>query len=231
MQLQGSVAVVTGGSRGIGQAIVEALRKEGATVVACAHSGGDLPSVDVQDPAAVRKFIENVLGEHGRIDVLINNAGWAEEMGSLESVTDDAYQHSMRTNVDGVFHFLRAVLPLMKKRGSGSILNIASKAGSRPHPQLPVYSAAKAAVLAFTQAVARELMEAKSAVQCLSVSPGGVGTDMREKLFGKADREKQQTPEQVAAIVVAILREDIQVPSGADVKVVKGEVQEITPMA
>jgi NAD(P)-dependent dehydrogenase (short-subunit alcohol dehydrogenase family) len=231
MQIQGSVAVVTGGSRGIGQAAVQALRAAGATVVTCAHdAGGPLPSVDVRDPAAVRTFVEGVLAQHGRIDMLICNAGWAEGMGLLESVTDEDYQRSMRTNVDGVFHFLRAVLPGMKQRNSGVIMNVASKAGSRPHPKLPVYSAAKAAVIALTRAVARELQEAQSEVLCFTVSPGGVGTDMREKLFGKEDRDQQQKPEEVAEILLAILSGDIDVPPGADAVIAQGKVEEITQM-
>lgn len=223
MNLSHSIVIVTGGSRGLGLAIADGLRAAGATVEAPTQA-----EVDVRKPDDVRACVQEVLKRHNRIDLLVNNAGFAGKKIQLEDVSDADFARCMDTNVKGVFHFLREVVPVMKKQGTGTIINIASRAGSRAHPLMPIYSASKFAVIGLTQAVARSCAEAKTDIQCISVSPGGIDTIMREELFGKENSAKQQKPEQVASMIMAYLKGDLSVSNGSDVVVVDGIVERVT---
>jgi NAD(P)-dependent dehydrogenase (short-subunit alcohol dehydrogenase family) len=237
MDLTGQVVIVTGGSRGIGAAIAAALMKRGAKVIAGSLSepketieGVQYEVLDVRDEKAFQKLVKKIMKEHGKIDLLVNNAGAAGSMKPLEDVTEEEYESQFQTNVLGVFHGIQAVLPHMKKQGSGTIVTIASRAGSRPHPRLSVYSASKAAAIALMQGLAKELEDEGSAIKVFTVSPGGVNTFMREELFGKEDSEKQQSPERVAELFVEALDGTLDVRPGSDVKISRGEVTEVTPM-
>jgi len=228
MDLSGKVIVITGATRGLGAALVQRLQLFGATVVGCALHGDPARSiqpVDVQDAIAVQAFLQGVLTEHGHIDVLINNAGYAGALMPLEDVSLEDYEKQMRTNVDGVFFMLQQTVAAMKKQKSGTILTIGSRAGRRAHPGLAVYSATKAAVCALTQALARELEEDGTGVRCIVISPGGIDTDMRKQLFGEEDSRRQQSADRVAELITGILTEDIPVPNGADVGIVRGEIE------
>jgi NAD(P)-dependent dehydrogenase (short-subunit alcohol dehydrogenase family) len=225
MILTDAVAIVTGSSRGIGRAIADALKEAGVTV-----EGADRDTMDVRDHDQVHRYIEGVVARRGRIDILVNNAGWAEPLGILEQVTDEQYDQCMDTNVKGVFHCLQAVLPIMKKQNSGIVINVASRAGSKGHPGLAVYSASKFAVRGLTQAVARECAQEGKDIQVISLSPGGVDTDMRAALFGKEDSERQQKPEEIAKILLQYLQGDVDASSGSDVQVIKGAVARIVSL-
>lgn len=225
MELTQSVAVVTGGSRGLGKAIVEALRAEGMIVEAPAQE-----AVDVRSFTSVHTWISDVYARRGRIDILVNNAGWAEPPALLEDVSEEDFDRCMDTNVKGIYNVLHAALPLMKKQKKGLIINIASRAGNRAHPTLSIYSASKFAVRGITQAVARECSEAGSFVTCISVSPGGINTHMRTMLFGKENSDRQQKPEVVAALIVRYLRGDVDFSNGSDVQIVDRVVTKITTL-
>lgn len=241
--LKGSVVIITGASRGLGAAFAEALAAEGAKVVICARDKSGLDSVcesiekkggvcsrfavDVTSSSEVSGFVSKVVKAHGRIDVLVNNAGAVHKFSPVEKITDEEYVQCMRTNVDSIFHFLKAVIPHMKKRNSGIIVNVSSGAGKRAHAGLSVYAASKFAVEAFTQAVARELEEEGSSVGCIALCPGGVNTGMRAAVFGKEDAEKQQSPESVAAVLKDVLLGKVKVPNGGDVFIRQGKVAEV----
>ncbi len=225
MKLSQSVAIVTGGSRGLGLAVAEALRSAGMIVEAPSQT-----QVDVRDAKQVSEFVQHVQKMHGRIDVLINNAGWSEVPAPLEEITTEDFDRCIDTNLKGVFYFLHAVLPVMKKQNSGIVVNVCSKAGTRAHSLLPAYSASKFAVRGLTQAVARNCNELKLSVRCISVSPGGIDTDMRALLFGREDSEKQQKPETVAGIMLEYLQGAFDVSNGADIQIVKGKVDRIIDM-
>ena len=242
--LGGSVVVVTGASRGLGAAFAEALASEGAKVVICARDRAGLDSVckkivknggvssghvvDVTNSTEVNGFVSNVIKAHGRIDVLVNNAGAVHRFGPVERISEEEYSVCMRTNVDSVFHFLKSVIPHMKKMGKGVIVNVSSGAGRRAHANLSVYAASKFAVEAFTQAVARELEGEKSAVGCIALCPGGINTGMRAAVFGKEDALKQQSPESVAAVLRDVLLGKVGVPNGGDVLIRQGAVVEVS---
>lgn len=230
MNLSGTVVVITGASRGIGKALKEAFEAEGAIVAGCAKTGlDDIATVDVTNARDVVGFVRDTIAEHGKIDVLINNAGVAHDLAPLEEMSVETYKECMAANVDSVFHAMHAVLPVLKKQHSGCIINIASRAAQRAHPHLSVYSASKYAVVGLTHAVAQDLKETSPDVLCFAVSPGGVGTDMRKDLFGEEDAAAQQTPNAVAACIVSALK-DASVNNGDNLIVSGGEVVEVLPM-
>jgi 3-oxoacyl-[acyl-carrier protein] reductase len=220
-----SVAIVTGGSRGLGHALVQALRSAGVQVEAPTRT-----TVDVRDGAQVHAFVADVLHRHGHIDILINNAGWSEGLSSLEDIPEDVMNRCIDTNVKGVFHCLHAVFPIMKKQKNGFILTICSRAATRAHPLLPVYSASKFAVRGLTQAVARLCKEENLPIHCLSISPGGIDTEMRAAMFGEEDSRQQQTPMAVATIILRYLQGDLDIPDGSDVQIVQGQIDRIIPL-
>jgi NAD(P)-dependent dehydrogenase (short-subunit alcohol dehydrogenase family) len=224
MKLQDAVIIVTGASRGIGKALVTAFESEGATVIGCSRSGNeDTRVVDVSDPDAVSALVHSVIDEHGRVDVLINNAGVIHQYHPLEEISLEDYTKCIDCNIGSVFYGMRSVLAHMKKNNSGIIINIGSMAGTVSHPNISVYSATKFAVLGLTQTVAKELNDDNSAVLCINVSPGGTDTDMRKELLGE-EASKSQNPEIVARIVSDILTEKIAVENGMNVQIVRGEI-------
>lgn len=243
VSFRGSVVVITGASQGLGAAFAETLAAEGAKVVICARGKSRLDSVcksiekkggscssyvvDVTSSREVNGFVNKVIKEYGRIDVLVNNAGAVHKFSNIEKITDDEYALCMRTNVDSVFNFLKAVVPLMKRQKSGVIVNVSSGAGKRAHANLSVYAASKFAVEAFTQAVARELEGSGSSVGCIALCPSGINTGMRAAVFGKEDAAKQQSPESVAAVLRDVLSGKLRVPNGGDVFIREGKATEV----
>ena len=201
--LAGKVALVTGGSRGIGRAIVELLARDGVDVVffyrgntaaaeevvaAVAAAGGraEAMQVDVADPQAVALAVEQVIGTRERIDVLVNNAGVVRDnlLGLLE---DADIRTVLDTNVGGVFNTTRAVVPHMISRRSGRIINLGSVAGEKGGRGQTNYAASKGAINAFTKSLAVELASRKVTVNC--VAPGVIETDMSQPVRDLAGDE------------------------------------------
>jgi len=201
--LAGKVALVTGGSRGIGRAIVELLARDGVDVVffyrgntaaaeevvaAVAATGGraEAMQVDVADPQAVALAVEQVIGTRERIDVLVNNAGVVRDnlLGLLE---DADIRMVLDTNVGGVFNTTRAVVPHMISRRSGRIINLGSVAGEKGGRGQTNYAASKGAINAFTKSLAVELASRKVTVNC--VAPGVIETDMSQPVRDLAGDE------------------------------------------
>ena len=161
--------IVTGAAQGIGNAIARGFAAEGATVVvadrqgsaqaAAAIPGGIGHDTDVADTASVDAMAAAVLAQVGRIDVLVNNAGIFTALlpGPLEEIDPLAWRRVMAVNVDGIFHTARAVVPVMKRQGSGAILHIGSATAFKGNPLMLHYVTSKAAVLGLTRSMAREL--------------------------------------------------------------------------
>jgi 3-oxoacyl-[acyl-carrier protein] reductase len=179
LNLENKVVIVTGGLAGIGRATVDAFESEGARVVVW-----DLPEVDVTQADAVHAATERVIAEHGRIDVLVNNAGivrdaqlvkWKE--GAAVATMDDAtFDAVVNVNLKGVFYCTRAVVPHMIRNGSGVVLNASSIVGLYGNFGQTNYAATKAGVISFTQTWAREL--GKFNIRVNAVAPGFIATDM-----------------------------------------------------
>ncbi|TMG81232.1 MAG: 3-oxoacyl-ACP reductase FabG [Betaproteobacteria bacterium] len=192
--LAGKVAIVTGGSRGIGRAIVELLAAEGAdvtfffrdnadaarTVVATNRAAGRKVSseqVDVRDSTACAAAVERFAEGKGRVDLLVNNAGIIRD-NPLSAMDDDDVALVLETNVGGVFNVTRAVVPHMIMRRSGKIINLSSVAGEKGGRGQTNYAASKGAINAFTRSLAVELAPRKITVN--GVAPGVIETEMSQ---------------------------------------------------
>jgi 3-oxoacyl-[acyl-carrier protein] reductase len=193
MSLDGQVALVTGGSQGIGRAIAEMLASAGADIV-LNHFGATAERVeqvsrcirklgrrvvaieaDVASRAEVAAMVKHAIDEFGRIDVLVNNAGISPEC-PLNETTDDIWDRVLAVNLKGQFLLCQAVVPLMRSAGYGRIINIASEQGFIGAVDMSAYCASKAGVFGLTKALARELAPSGILVNC--VAPGPVDTAM-----------------------------------------------------
>jgi len=172
VDLSGQLAVVTGGTRGVGLAIAQALQAAGADVRTFSRSGG----VDVADPEAVESAVTGL----GPVDLLVNNAGTFDAIGPVWAADPDAWHGDLQTSVLGAFNCSRVVLPGMIERGRGRIVNVSSGAATRPYPYGSGYAAGKAALLSFTETLAAETQEHGVAV--FAITPGFVWTAMTERL-------------------------------------------------
>jgi 3-oxoacyl-[acyl-carrier protein] reductase len=201
--LAGKVALVTGGSRGIGRAIVERLAGDGMDVaffyrgntdaarevvdgVAAAGGKAEALQVDVADAAAVSAAVDRLIEARGRIDVLVNNAGIVRD--NLLAMLEDAdIRAVLDTNIGGVFNVTRAVVPHMISRRAGRIVNLGSVAGEKGGRGQSNYAASKGAINAFTRAMAVELGSRKITVNC--VAPGVIETEMSQQVRDLAGDE------------------------------------------
>jgi 2-dehydro-3-deoxy-L-rhamnonate dehydrogenase (NAD+) len=180
------VAIVTGGSGGLGGAIAARLRADGFRVVSAdidVPSGGDpddaAVQVDVTDPDSAAAMCARVLDRWGRVDVLVNNAGIAGPTAPVASYPPDAWHQVIAVNLCGVFHCTRACLPHMTAAGYGRIVNVASIAGKDGNPEMSAYSASKAGVIAFTKSVAKEVARTGVLVNC--VVPGVIDAGLTDR--------------------------------------------------
>jgi 2-dehydro-3-deoxy-L-rhamnonate dehydrogenase (NAD+) len=197
--LAGRTAIVTGAAAGIGEAIAIRLANAGATVAVADMNlpgaqrvAAALPNrsfaveANVADGASVARAVEQVLQQTGKIDILVNNAGIAGPAAFLWEQTDEDWHRNIAINLTGVFNFCRAVVPHMRSRSYGRIVNIASIAGKEGNPRMVPYSATKAGVIGLTKALGKEV--ATDGICVNAVSPAVIQTQILDQL----------TPEQVA---------------------------------
>ncbi len=212
--LDGRIAVVTGGSRGIGRSIARALAAEGARVALCARqragaerAAADLGhgalglGCDVRDFEQVRSFFADVARRLGGVDILVNNAG-VGLFGPVAEMTPQDWRAVIGTNLDGVFYCCHQAIPLMKQRGGGYIVNVASLAGKHASPNLAAYNASKFGLVGFSEALFQEVRY--DGIRVSYVMPGSVATE-----FGRGSTAKSGwalTGDDVAEVVVDLLR-------------------------
>jgi NAD(P)-dependent dehydrogenase (short-subunit alcohol dehydrogenase family) len=204
--LAGRVALVTGGTRGIGAAIVEALARAGASVVSTSRSGGASSgnirtiAADVRKPEAAAAAVEECVSAFGGLDILINNAG----VGLFSSVADmsiEEWHDVIDTNLNGVFYCCHAAIPQMRARGGGWIINISSLAGKNAFTGGAAYCASKAALNQFSETLMQEVRY--DGIRVSYIMPGSVATD-----FGTRGAAKQGWAigaEDVAQVVMDLL--------------------------
>ncbi|MFW6233944.1 MAG: 3-oxoacyl-ACP reductase FabG [Spirochaetota bacterium] len=203
--LNGKVCVVTGGGRGIGKTIVETFAANGAEAVyaldindgALATLSGDTVHgevVNVLDSASIKAFVEKVIQTHGRIDVLVNNAGITRD-AVINKMDDDAWQAVIDVNLKGVFCMTREIGPRMMEYGSGAIVNISSVVGLDGNMGQTNYAATKAGVIAMAKTWAKEFARKGAAVRANAVAPGFINTPMIETVPEKVlESIKARTP-------------------------------------
>jgi short-subunit dehydrogenase len=206
--LRGTVAVLTGASSGIGRATALALAGRGADVVLAARSPGSLGRVaglcrasggrvltvvtDVVDEAAVEELARRAAAEFGRIDVWVNNAA-VMVYGRFEDTPSEVHRHVIETNLMGVIHGTRAVLPYFRREGKGTLVNVASQYAKMTSPYVSAYVASKSAVLAFSEVLRQELHDARGIHVC-TVLPGSVDTPIFRHAGNYDGREARPVP-------------------------------------
>ncbi|MDP9360686.1 MAG: 3-oxoacyl-ACP reductase FabG [Acidobacteriota bacterium] len=218
------IALITGGARGIGRAIVERLTHDGWNVAFTYVTSRELPDGfalqgDVRDAARNEAIVAEVIAKFGTVDALVNNAGVRRD-ALLYNMTDDEWREVMQTNLDGAMSMTKAVLPSMMKQRRGAIVNVASLSGLHGVVGQTNYAAAKGALIALTRSLAREVARGGIRVNC--VAPGLVDTDMIATLDPQVKKEmiraipmrRAVKPAEVAAAVAFLLSEDASAITG-----------------
>jgi NAD(P)-dependent dehydrogenase (short-subunit alcohol dehydrogenase family) len=216
--LANQIAVVTGGSQGLGQAITAVLSAAGATVIigdvkveqasqqAAALTQQDRQvtarRLDLLDPGSIGDFVNAVVGEYGRVDILINNAG-TDVTKPVEELTVEEWDRVLGVNLRGVFLMAQAVLPMMYRQGGGHIVNITSTAAKRAWPNASAYHASKWGVLGLSYALFAEARQ--QGVKVTAVAPGGMRTPFLLDRFPDIDPNNLQDPHTVAQTILHVL--------------------------
>jgi short-subunit dehydrogenase len=220
MELKGAVVIVTGASSGIGAATARLIAAEGATVVLTARRAdrlralsAELPGssavpTDVRDPDAVRRLVQTAVDQHGRIDVLVNNAGQGLHVPIAEVKLDDL-RAVTELNLYAPLVAMQAVLPIMRRQGGGAIVNVSSATSRMVLPGLGAYSATKAALNMISEVARREW--AADGIVVSLVYPGVTATEFHSSLraggiVGGGHGPAPQPPERVAEAIVAVIR-------------------------
>jgi 3-oxoacyl-[acyl-carrier protein] reductase len=216
---ENAVALVTGGSRGIGAAIAARLEEDGYTVVTLGRTSGDVQA-DVGDAESVHQAFEQVRKDHGPVCVLVNNAGERRDGLAIRMSAED-WEAVVDTNLNGAFHCTRRALDDMLKARWGRIVNVSSVVALHANPGQSNYGAAKAGMLSLTRTVAREM--ARKGITCNAVTPGVIETDMTtdvaDKLVAGVPAGRVGQPEEVAHAVSFLCSEGASYVNGATLAV------------
>ena len=208
------ISIVTGGSRGIGRAVVDALLRRGGRVYFCSLSQESVDkalrelrrihpddvfaqAVDVGDESQVEAFVAEVLEQEGHVDCLVNNAGIGY-FAPIDELSGEDWRRLMRTNLDGSFYMMRAVAPAMRERGEGLIVNVASLAGRHPMKGGAAYNASKFGLIGLSDAAMLDLRG--DGVRVSAILPGSVATE-----FSSSAGDWKLQPEDVARTITGLL--------------------------
>jgi 3-oxoacyl-[acyl-carrier protein] reductase len=220
LNLESKVVIVTGGTKGIGYAIAEALLKRGAIVYICGRKEQDLKSAidtlstegevsgtvcDVRDETQVKAMLSACVSAFGGVDVLINNAGMGYFGKTVEDMSGEEFRETLETNLFGVFYTCHHAIPLIKKKGGGYIINISSLAGQNAHPRMAAYNASKFGLNGFSEALMQEVRQDN--IKVSYICPGSVNTDFGGDSASEA-KAWQIQPSDIAEVVVDLLSFD-----------------------
>lgn len=232
MDLKGKVAIVTGGTKGIGRGIAEALVQEGINVCVSARTRSEIDETvaslmalgkgsatgivcDVRIYAQVKALFELTVVELGGLDILVNNAGIGI-FSPVEEMSPEDFRAVLETNLFGVFYCCHEAIPLMKQRGGGYIINISSLAGANPHPRMAAYNASKFGLNGFSEALMQEVRH--DGIKVSYIMPGSVNTE-----FGGDSPSDQNSwqlqPSDIARVVIDLLHHDARaLPSRVEIR-------------
>lgn len=230
MNLKGKTAIVTGGTKGIGRGIAEALLREGVSVCISARNDREIDEAvkslrswgqvtgfkaDVRVYEQVKALVDHTVKELGGLDILINNAGIGI-FETVEEISPEDFRAVLETNVCGVFYCCHEAIPQMKQRGGGYIINISSLAGVNAHARMAAYNASKFGLNGFSEALMQEVRHDN--IKVSYIMPGSVNTE-----FGgdspSDEKSWQLTPEDIARVVVDLLHHDERsLPSRVEIR-------------
>lgn len=218
--IKDKVAVVTGGTKGIGRAIAEDLLKAGAKVFICARNKSDLKTAleqlsalgsvegeicDVRSPEQVKMMLDEAGRLFGGVDILINNAGVGVFGKTVEEISPEDFRWVVETNLFGAFYGCHHAIPMMKRRGGGYIINISSLAGQNAHPKMAAYNASKFGLNGLTEAMMQEVRQDN--IKVTLICPGSVNTE-----FGNGEISEKNSwqiqPEDIAQTVLDLLNQN-----------------------
>lgn len=231
--LSGQFAVVTGAAAGIGEVIAKRLANAGATVCVADIDGNEAAaaatrighgaqsiSLDITDPDAVVRSVADLLSDGKAIDILVNNAGLAGKAGPIWEQSNTDWHKVFAVNLHGPFYLCRAIIPHMRSRSYGRIVNIASIAGKEGNPNMTAYSASKAAIIGLTKSMAKEV--ATEGICINAVSPAVIRTKILDQLtpeqvsymVERIPMKRTGQPEEVAAVVHFLASRDCSFVTG-----------------
>ncbi len=232
MDLTGKAAIVTGGSKGIGRAIAEALVQVGVDVCISARKRSEIDETvaslaslkqgrvtgivgDVRDHSQVKAVFERTISQFGGVDILINNAGIGT-FAKVEEMAPDDFRAVLETNLFGVYYCCHEAIPLMKQRGGGYIINISSLAGTNAHPQMAAYNASKFGLNGFSEALMQEVRH--DGIKVSYIMPGSVNTEFGDDAPSD-EKSWQLQPNDVARVVIDLLHHDERsLPSRVEIR-------------
>jgi 3-oxoacyl-[acyl-carrier protein] reductase len=231
MEAEKRVAVVTGGSKGIGYAIAERLVRDGLGVYICARDRDEIADAvtqlsqigecfgkvcDVRDEEQVKNLLASCESRFGGLDILVNNAGVGYMQKTVEELTSDEFRQTLETNLFGVFYACHHAIPMMKRRGGGYIINISSLAGQNPHPKMAAYNASKFGLNGFSEALMQEVRHDN--IKVSYICPGSVNTYFGDDTPGP-DKAWQLQPKDIADVVSGLLTmDDRALPSKVEIR-------------
>ncbi|MEE9193242.1 MAG: SDR family NAD(P)-dependent oxidoreductase [Thermodesulfobacteriota bacterium] len=221
MRLKNKIILVTGGSKGIGRGISKVFLAEGANVIICARNEEELKNVEneLKNGAQISSLradltntnditlIKNYISEkYGKLNILVNNASILGITSRIEEYPDDLWNQVIDINLNAQFYITKALIPLLKKTGNGSIINVSSTVGRQGRANWGAYSVSKFGLEALTQILAQELSEFNIRVN--SVNPGGTRTDMRAAAMPGEDPNTLPTPHDIAPVFVYLASDE-----------------------